>query len=68
MALTLISVSIISSSYSAIQICGLNGMKAFKLMNFLIIYPESFWVLYVYFSAMSGPGFAPSGWSPVSTK
>ena len=67
-ALTLISIVIISSSYSAIQTFGLHGMKTIKILNFFIMYPESFWILYVYFSAMRGSGIIQSGWSPVSNK
>ena len=63
-ALTLISVVIISASYSAIQIYGLPGMKLIKIVNFLVMYPEAFWILYVYFSAMAGPGFVRPGWTP----
>ena len=41
-------------------------MKTIKIINFVVMYPEAFWILYVYFGAMKGPGFIPSGWSPVN--
>ena len=66
-ALTLISIVIVSASYSSIQLYGLPTTKYFKTTNLVFIYLLSFLTLYVYFHAMQGPGSVPLQWSPVSS-
>ena len=66
-ALTLISIVIVSASYSSIQLYGLPTTKYFKTPNLVLIYLLSFLILYVYFHAMQGPGSVPLQWSPVSS-
>lgn len=64
-ALSLISLVIISATYSSIQLYGLPTVRYFKTMNFFTMYAMSFIILYVYFKAFSGPGFVPLNWKPV---
>lgn len=64
-ALTLISIVIVSATYAAIQLNGLPTVTYFKRLNLAVIYPESLWVLYMYYHACRGPGFVPLRWKPV---
>lgn len=66
LALSLISIVMISATYSSVQLYGLPRYKYIKIINFFVMYPECFWILYVYMNAMRGPGFVPKGWTPVS--
>lgn len=65
-ALSLISLVTVSVSYSAIQLYGLPTVKYIKTTNFVVMYSELAWILYVYYRALKGPGYVPHNWTPVS--
>ena len=65
-ALTLISIVIVSANYCSLQLWGLPTVAYFKLPNYVMVWAESSWILYQYYRAMTGPGFVPKGWRPVS--
>ena len=64
-ALTLISIVIVSANYCSLQLWALPAVVYFRLPHYVLVWAESVWILYQYFHAMRGPGFVPEGWRPV---